>query len=188
MNFELLEKFEWYNDPDNVRFESDGRMVIYTKKGGDFWQCIHRGFKKDDGHFFFCRESGDFVLTLKWCFDEIGKYSQCGIMLRIDERNWFKASVMEENAEYRMLVSSLTVGGHSDWSGFGGGNGNDEIWFRIKRVSDDYVVFYSLNGVDFIKFRTFYLQSYEDVKVGAYIASPNEKGFFAELANMTVDI
>ena len=36
MHFEALENFEWYNDPENVRFESDA-MIIYDRKGADFW-------------------------------------------------------------------------------------------------------------------------------------------------------
>lgn len=188
MNFELLEKFEWYNDPENVRFEQDGGMVIFAKKGGDFWQSVHRGFKKDDGHFFFCRENGDFSLTLKWNFERLEKFSQCGIMLRIDERNWFKASLMNENADENVLASSLSVGGHSDWSGFSLNKPVEEIWFKLSRVGDDYVFFYSLDGIKFVKQRMFYLKSYEEVKAGAYIASPNQSDFCAELSHLKLDV
>ena len=138
MHFEQLENFEWYNDPENVRFENDA-MVIYARADTDFWQSIHRGFKKDDGHFFFCRQKGDFFLTLKWKFDQIEKFSQCGIMLRIDERNWFKASLMNEQAGNNVFVTSLTVGGHSDWSGFSLNQPVNELWFRLNRVGDDYI-------------------------------------------------
>ena len=56
MNFEVLEKFEWYNDPENVRFDIDA-MTVYAKSDTDFWQSVHRGYKKDNGHFFFCRHN-----------------------------------------------------------------------------------------------------------------------------------
>ena len=49
MHFEALENFEWYNDPENVRFENDA-MIIYARQGTDFWQTVHLGLKKDDGH------------------------------------------------------------------------------------------------------------------------------------------
>lgn len=186
MNFELLENFEWYNEPENVRFEKDG-MVIYARTGTDFWQSIHRGFKKDDGHFFFCRQDKDFTLTFKWTFGELKKFSQCGLMLRIDERNWFKASLMNESTEYNTFASSLTIGGHSDWSGFNIERLINEIWFRLNRVGDDYIFSYSLDGVKFIKQRMFYLKSYEDVKAGAYLASPNQSDFSAELSNLHLE-
>ena len=55
MNFEILEEFDWYNDPENVRFDIEG-MKVFAKSNTDFWQCLQRGRKKDDGHFFFCRK------------------------------------------------------------------------------------------------------------------------------------
>ena len=130
MHFEALEIFEWLNEPDNVRFE-DGAMIIYAKPKTDFWQSIHHGFKKDDGHFFFCRQKDDFILTLKWHFESLQKFSQCGIMLRVDERNWLKASLMNETPETNTLATSLTINGHSDWSGFQINDSIHEIWFRL---------------------------------------------------------
>ena len=187
MHFEQLENFEWYNDPENVRFENDA-MVIYARADTDFWQSIRRGFKKDDGHFFFCRQNGDFFLTLKWKFNQLEKSSQCGLMLRIDERNWFKASLMNEQSGNNVFVTSLTVGGHSDWSGFNLGESVNELWFRLNRVGDDYIFSYSLDGVKFVKQRMFYLKSYEEVKVGAYIASPKQNDFCAELSHLKFGI
>ncbi len=187
MHFEALENFEWYNDPENVRFEDDA-MIIYARSDTDFWQSIHRGFKKDDGHFFFCRQNGDFFLTLKWKFEVLEKFSQCGIMLRIDERNWFKASLMNENASQNVMATSLTAAGHSDWAGFNLSQNVHEIWFRLNRVGDDYILAYSLDGIQFIKIRMFYMQSYEEVKVGAYIASPNCDNFSAELSNLKIGL
>ena len=180
MNFEALANFDWYNEPENVRFETDG-MVIYAKGKTDFWQSVHHGFKKDNGHFFFSRQNGDFSFVLKWHFDTLEKFSQCGIMLRIDERNWMKSSLMNETADDNMLAVSLTIGGHSDWSGCSLVGDIHELWFKLQRVGDDYILFYSLDGFRFEKIKMFYLKSYEDVKVGAYIASPSESGAAAEL-------
>ena len=185
MHFEALEIFEWFNEPENVRFENDA-MVIYAKSGTDFWQSIHHGFKKDDGHFFFCRQKDDFILTLKWRFDDLNKFSQCGLMLRVDERNWFKASLMNEVSGENVLATSLTLNGHSDWSGFKINADIHEIWFRLQRVEDDYILFYSLNGLEFNKIKMFYLKSFEEIKAGAYIASPNEENFCAELSNISL--
>lgn len=186
MNFELLEKFEWYNEPENVRFDKDG-MAIYSRVNTDFWQSIHRGFKKDDGHFFFCRQNGNFSLTFKWGVEDISQFSQCGLMVRIDERNWFKASMMSEAVDNSLFVSSLTIGGHSDWSGVEMDESVKELWFRLNRIDDDYVFSYSKDGINFVKERMFYLKSYEDVKVGAYIASPNQNDFCAKLSEMKLE-
>lgn len=183
MNFEVLENFEWYNDPENVRFE-DNSMVIYAKSGTEFWQSQQHNFKKDNGHFFYSRQNDDFILTLKWSFDAADKYSQCGIMVRIDERNWLKASMMNETKEDNILATSLTINGHSDWSGMSFDFPIREIWFRLQRTNDDYVLFYSLNGINFNRLKMFYLQSIEDIKVGAYIAAPNPEPFVAALSDI----
>jgi len=183
MHFEALEKFEWLNDPENVRFDDD-TMVVYAKEKTDFWQSIHHGFSKDDGHFFFCREENDFVLTVHWQFDNLEQFSQCGLMVRADERNWFKVSVMKDIMEKRELISSLTVNGHSDWCGFALNGDISQIWFRIQRVDDDYILFYSFDGVVYTRLRMFYLQNYEEIKVGAYIANPSEKEFSAKLSGI----
>lgn len=183
MNFEVLESFDWYNEPGNVRFE-DGAMLVFARDGVDFWQSIHRGLKKDDAHFFYSRKDGDFSLTLKWSFSEIGSRSQCGIMLRIDERNWFKAFITKSEYNENILSSSLTNGGHSDWSGFDLKQNIDCIWFRLVREQDDYILYYSLDGIRFLNNRIFYLKSYEDVKVGAYIASPCQNNFSARLSDI----
>ncbi len=185
MNFEVLANFDWFNEPDNVRFENN-EMVVYAKRGTDFWQSIHHDFKKDNGHFFFCRQDSDFSIVLKWKFDKLEAFSQCGIMLRIDERNWFKASLMNKQENENCLSSVLTIAGHSDWCGFELGKNICDICFRLQRVENDYVLFYSLDGLNFIKFRSFYLKNFEDVKIGAYIANPNQENFNATLAELDI--
>ncbi|MBR2273483.1 MAG: DUF1349 domain-containing protein [Alphaproteobacteria bacterium] len=187
MNFETLGNFEWYNEPENVRFETEN-MIIFAKAHTDFWQSIHRGFKKDDGHFFFSRQKGDFLLTVKWQFDVLERFSQCGLMVRSDERNWLKVSLMNETSEDDVLGVSLTINGHSDWSGFHLNQEVHELWLRLQRVGDDYILFYSLDGVAYNKLKMFYLKSYDDIKAGAYIASPNQEGFAAALCNINFGI
>lgn len=186
MYFEALENFEWLNDPENVRFEEDS-MTIYAKSGTDFWQSIQHGFKKDDGHFFFCRQNRDFVLTLKWKTFQFEKFSQCGIMLRVDEKNWFKSSLMDEKNGL-CFISSYTINGHSDWAGLSLEEQRiSEIWFRLQRVNNDYILSYSLDGEQFTKSRMFYMPDFGEVKVGAYIANPSGRSFAAELSSIKID-
>ena len=186
MNFEVLENFEWYNEPENVRFDGNA-MTVYAKYGTDFWQSIHRGYKKDSGHFFYGRKNGDFALTLNWRVDELPEFSQCGVMLRIDERNWFKASIERETSDSFVVTSSLTQQGHSDLCIAKVEKFGSDIWFRIVRVGDEYEVFYSLDNVNFIKFRMFYMSAFEDVKIGAHISSLEHEDFSAQLIDIYID-
>jgi regulation of enolase protein 1 (concanavalin A-like superfamily) len=183
MDFELLQDFDWYHEPENVRFDADS-MVVYAKAGTDYWQSLQHGFKKDDGHFFFCRQAKDFTITLSWQPENPDKFSQCGLMLRSDERNWFKAALMQEVDNRPVLMSSLTISGHSEWSGFPLYNDGGAVWFRLVRKGDDYTFFYSLDGEHFIKARQFYLESFDEVKTGAYVAAPQQKNFSAKLTSV----
>lgn len=181
MLFEALENFEWYNDPENVRFEDDA-MIIYAKCGTDFWQSVQHGINKDSGHFFFCRQKGDFSLSFRWKVDLLERFSQCGLMLRRDEQNWVKAALMNEASGHNVIMSAMTINGHSDCVSFPFNETVSEIWFKIQRHVDDYMLLYSLDGVKYIPARTFYLKSYEDIKVGAFMANPAEKEFSASLS------
>lgn len=185
MLFEALENFEWYNDPGNVRFEEDA-MLIYAKNNTDFWQSAQHGISKDNGHFFFCREKDDFILSLKWHINQMEKFSQCGMMLRSDERNWVKASIMNEVGGKNVIMSAMTINGHSDCVSFPLSEDVSEIWFKLQRHIDDYMLLYSLDGAKFIPLRTFYLKSYEEVKAGAYIVNPTDKEFFALLSHIDI--
>ncbi len=181
MLFEALENFEWYNDPENVRFD-DEAMVIYAKQGTDFWQSTQHGISKDNGHFFFSRQKGDFTLSFKWKVDTSERFSQCGMMLRRDEQNWVKAALMNEVNGDNVVMSAMAINGHADCVSFTLSQEVSEIWFKLQRHIDDYMLMYSLDGVKYIPIRTFYLKSYEDIKVGAYMANPSDKDFNASLS------
>jgi regulation of enolase protein 1 (concanavalin A-like superfamily) len=183
MNFEVLENFEWYNEPENVRFDENS-MMIYAKSSTDFLQQLHKGVRKDNGHLFFCRKDGDFDFILKWKFDSIKESTQCGVMVRVDERNWFKSAIEKSKNGTLNLFSSLTILGHSDWTATYFDSDVDEIWFRVVRTNDEYEVFYSIDGVSFFKYKEFYLEKYEEVKVGAYITSSERENVVAELSDI----
>ena len=183
MLFEALENFEWYNDPENVRFEEE-TMVIYAKCNTDFWQSAQHGISKDNGHFFFCRQNGDFSLFLKWQIDFMERFAQCGMMLRSDERNWIKASLMSEVNGNNVVMSAMTINGHSDCVSIALNEDIKEIWFKLQRHEDDYMLLYSLDGSKYVPLRTFYMKCYEDVKVGAYVANPTDKSFNAALSQI----
>ena len=58
-----------------------------------------------------------------------------------------------------------------------------EIWYKLRRVNGDYLIFYSLDGVKFQQIRVFhFINDMSEVKGGAYISSPKKKSFRATLA------
>ena len=181
MIFENLKNFEWYNEPANVTFGSH-ELEITAAEGTDFWQSKHHNFFKDDGHFFFIRQSTDFNCVVKWRFENAVHFNQCGLMLRADEHNWFKISVMSADEHNPEIGSCVTKDGISDWAGAPLPENCNELWYKSVRHGDDYVVFYSVDGVNFIRVRQFALNLIDsDIKIGAYICAPRDFGFKAVL-------
>ena len=181
MKLEQLINFEWYNEPENVIF-LDKEMKIAARPETDFWQSLHHKIKRDNAHFFFTRLKKNFTFNVKWRMDETDSFKQCGLMVRLDERNWFKTAVMSKDVEHTEIGTCLTISGHSDWAGTFLKRPPQSIFYKIERRGDDFVCFYSLNGQKYIRLRQFYLESAEDeIKIGAYIASPQHKPFEAIL-------
>lgn len=187
MLLDALKYFEWYNEPENVRFNDMG-MVVCSRPKTDFWQSTHHNFHKDNGHFFFTRSSKDFTITLQWYFDQAFRFDQCGLMLRADERNWFKAGLMSELETAPKLGSSLTNFGYSDWAVLDLEPPLHNIWYRLRRNGGDYIAYYSLDGENFRQLRLFHLMNDNpEVKIGAYACSPQRSGFECVLTSMDIE-
>ncbi len=181
MILEGLLDFEWLNEPENVVL-SNGQMSVEAAANTDFWQSVHHGLKKDNGSFFFKRTTNNFNLTLKWSFENAINFNQCGIMVRIDERNWFKASLMSADENHIEIGTCLTLSGHSDWAGAKIKRMPQEIYYKLKRQEDDFVCSYSFDGQNYVRLRQFYLKGADDeLKAGAYIAAPQGQPFKAVL-------
>ena len=181
MILEGLLDFEWLNEPENVVL-SNGQMTVEAAANTDFWQSVHHGLKKDNGSFFFKRINGDFQLTLKWSFENGTCFNQCGIMVRADERNWFKSSLLSPDEHHLEIGTCLTLSGHSDWAGAKIKRMPSEIYFKLKRKGDDFVCSYSFDGQKYVQLRQFYLKGADDeLKAGAYIAAPQSQPFKAVL-------
>lgn len=181
MLLDFLREFEWLNDPFNVRFDEAG-MNVTSFENTDFWQALHHNIQKDNGHFFFTRKQGDFSFSAKWRFDKINPFDQCGIMVRQDNRNWFKISIMSEK-----LGTVATTRGYSDWAMQDIPEGTKEIWYKIRKVKGDYYAFFSVDGEKFHQTRLFTFPSESaEVKAGAYICTPNKTPFTAVLSDIEI--
>ncbi len=184
MILENLKNFEWLNEPENVIF-ANKEMKIVPKLQTDFWQSKHHNFYKDNGHLFFLRIEADFSLTVHWKAENMSNFNQCGIMVRLDDKNWFKSSVMCQNVDSPEIGSCVTLNAHSDWAGVMLSDLPQEIWYKIVRKKDDFMAYYSLDGKKYIRLRQFYMDTTGvELKVGAYVCSPQDKVFEAVLAEI----
>ena len=181
MLLDSLKDFEWYNEPRDVSFDEQGMHVV-AFDGTDFWQNTNSRIYKDNGHFFFAKKNGDFVLKIKWKFRESSSFEQCGAMIRFDARNWMKISVLNDGTKGSKLGSVVTNAGFSDLAVFNVDKDAREVWYKIKRTNKDFSVFCSLDGKKFVQVRMFsFVNSHDEIKVGAFICSPTNREFYAVL-------
>ena len=184
MILENLKQFEWLNEPENVIF-ADKEMKIVSKAQTDFWQSKHHKFFKDDGHLFFVRTTTDFNIVIHWKALDTDNFNQCGLMVRVDDKNWFKSSLMYQNKDFPEIGSCVTLRGHSDWAGVQLENEVCEVWYKLVRKDDDFIAYYSLDNKKYIRLRQFYMDTIgNELKVGAYICSPQNKSFEATLEDI----
>lgn len=181
MLLDYLRNFTWYNEPENVRFIENG-MEIETLPQSEFWQHGQNN-SQDSGHFFYSKQSQNFKLVLQWELENFANFAQCGLMLRKDEKNWFKAAILKlPKSETPLICSSLTINGYSDWAEIPLSEEVKRIKFSIKsQDKDNLVTYHSPKGEHPI--RMFHFQG-EELKVGAYICSPGKTSFLACLVDM----
>lgn len=177
MLLENIKNFDWYNEPQNVRFIEEG-LLIETRPQTDFWQSADYNFFKDNGHLFAENRDGDFILTVKWHFPLLKDSAQCGLMARSDAKNWIKAGILSPNP-YRPQIGVVVASqGASDWSVVNLPDDVKDIWFKLRRRGSDFVVYYSLDGEKFEQIRMLHLSNVLSViDAGAYVCSPKDESF-----------
>ncbi len=187
MLLDVLKDFEWLNEPRRITYSDEG-MAIVTEPQTDFWQSVQHQIKKDNGHFFFTPRDGNFTLTTQWFFENCSNFRQCGLMLRLDERNWIKVGLMSTEPNNPQVGTVVTHRGNSDWAVHNIPSLNGNIWFRVRRLKGDYVFFASVDGQNFFQLRlvTFHSES-PIIKVGAYACSPQEQTFNCTLKALDLE-
>lgn len=177
MILETIKNFDWYNEPQNVRFIEEGLLIEATPQT-DFWQNADSRFYKDDGQLFSENRQGNFILSAKWHFSKIKDSAQCGIMVRSDAANWIKVGLLSPNPYKPQIGVVVANQGASDWSSVSLPEDVSDLWFQIRRRNKDFVVFYSLDGKIFSQIRMTHLPKVDEIiKAGAYVCSPKEETF-----------
>ena len=193
MKFEL-QSGKWLNKPSYYEV-TDNSVEIITEPNTDFWQRSYYGFRNDNAPALLFTSDQNFTFTAKVKFKYKRQFDQCGLIMRIDNENWFKSSIEFENSTFSRLGSVVTNDGHSDWAT------NDvnlpaEIWYRLSRRGPDFLIEFSLDGNDFRQMRIFHLNvlgettaemgkvnppmpAENSIQFGVYACSPAESSFSA---------
>jgi regulation of enolase protein 1 (concanavalin A-like superfamily) len=187
---QLHPQLRWHAEP--VRWSMDVPrhcLRIEPTAGTDFWQRTHYGFEVDNGHFLLTEVVGDFVLTTKVRFHPVHQYDQAGLMVRVSPSCWLKTSVECEPDGPSRLGAVVTNYAYSDWSTQGFASGPGEVWLRVRREGDDYLIDASSDGSRWEQLRVAHLQEGrgQPVHCGLYACSPKGPGFLAEFDHLTID-
>lgn len=186
INNNIPEEFYWFNEPD--KFYINNGLIINTNPCTDFWQRTHYGFQRDDGHCLLTKVENDFSFTSHFEFSPEEMYDQCGIIVRIDEENWIKASIEYEDENVSRLGSVVTNLGYSDWATTDISSDNKSMWYRISKRGKDFLIENSNDGQRWLQMRIAHVhKEAKIINVGIYACSPKDSSFRCKIDNMILD-
>ena len=186
----LPPELRWHCEPSRWAIDTSDRVLrVEPDAPTDFWQRTHYGFQVDNGHFLHREVAGDFVLAARVRFRPVHQYDQAGVMVRVSPSCWIKSSVEFEPHEPGRLGAVVTNFGYSDWSTQEFPRGPGELWLRVRREADDYIVDASRDGRRWAQIRMAHLHEGGGAPVacGVYACSPKGAGFAAEFGDFTLD-
>ena len=185
----LPPQFRWHCEPSSWSV-GDGGLHLATDAPTDFWQRTHYGIRADNGHFLYVEVAGDFVLTVRVFFHPVHQYDQAGLMVRISADCWLKSSVEFEPSGPGRLGAVVTNHGYSDWSSQNVPPDVREVWLRLRREADDYLVDASSDGRSWTQLRMAHLHEQHEgpVACGVYASSPREPGLTCEFRELSITL
>jgi regulation of enolase protein 1 (concanavalin A-like superfamily) len=185
-------RLSWFNPPKMWRV-GNSHLIIEPTPKTDFWQKTHYGFTADSGHFLFAEVEGNFVMITRVRFYPVHQYDQAGLMVRLSAQCWLKTSVEYEPDGPSRLGAVVTNGGYSDWSTQNFPANHHELLLRVRREDSDYIVDYSIPGIqgdNWTQLRIAHLlddKSKTAVQGGLYACSPTAGGYSAEFDFLTIE-
>ncbi|MFC4874895.1 DUF1349 domain-containing protein [Negadavirga shengliensis] len=169
-------EFFWHNPPQEWSFSHE-TLVLHADPKTDFWRKTHYGFVRDNGHFWYVNQKGDFEATVKLVAEYRDQYDQAGLMVRLDNENWVKAGVEYVNGVQHASV--VVTREFSDWSVKSLETAPTAIWLKMRREHDFLEISYSIDAERFQMLRLAYFPPSVEMQVGIMAAAPEGNGFKA---------
>ncbi len=176
----------WYNEPASWSADKD-ELHMRVENGTDYWRTTHYGFVRDNGHFYYQEQAGDFVASAKITGQYVDLYDQAGLMIWLDDQNWIKTGI--EYVEEQQHVSAVVTRDFSDWSVCPQNHNPESIYLRLTRQGDAVRIDYSFDDFTYQMLRLAYFPPNETVQVGLMGAAPDGRGFsvtFEQFAVMPI--
>lgn len=82
----------WLNAPKKTTVAA-GKVQVQISGGTGFWHVTQYGFIRDNGHFYYQEQAGNFVAKVKGTGHCRGLYDQAELMIQFDAKNWTKTGI-----------------------------------------------------------------------------------------------
>lgn len=172
---------DWFNEPPRSDAHEDS-VTIQSAPQTDFWRLA--GVARDNGHFYYQRQAGDFLIQCKFSGEYNAQYDQAGLMARVDEAHWIKCGI--EFFEGLQQASAVVTREYSDWSITPLVSNPAALWLRMKRQGTVIEIEYALDGIHYRLLRQAYFSFVEAMDVGLMCASPEGPGFSVTFEDVTL--
>jgi uncharacterized protein len=161
-------------------------LHVATEGATDFWRVTGEGVNaiRDNGHLFGETITGDFNLSVDIQGEFGEQYDQAGVMVRVDDRQWFKTGV--EYFEGKPRFSTVVTFDYSNWMLTDLPEPLDQLSIRIAYRGDAVEVHRSLNGGPFEFSAHLYLPPGRTCFAGVMCAAPKGDGFDVTFRNFII--
>ncbi len=175
-----IKSMQWLNEPESYSLDWN-KVEIITAPHTDLWQRTYYHFRNDNAPMLqFDTDERYFSFSVRTQFAPAQRFDQCGIILYLDSENWLKASVEYEDDKKARLGSVVTNNGFSDWATTDIGAGTREMWYRLSRREDDFLIECSDDGINYRQMRICHLfGGAGKIRLGVYACSPENSSFLA---------
>ncbi len=182
---QFLPTMRWQNAPKKASMTGT-KLQVQVDGSTDFWRVTHYGFIRDNGHFYFQEQEGDFLVKVKVTGHYQDLYDQAGLMIRLDEKNWIKTGI--EYVKGVQNVSAVVTREVSDWSVVPRQDSPPAVWLTLLRKGDYVEIQYSFDNKTFNMLRLAYFPPTpgQKVRIGPMCAAPDGKGFPVEFEEFSV--
>lgn len=180
-------KLIWIREPKEKVVQPE-KITITTEPHTDLWQRTYYNFQNDNAPILYMETDEQFFsFSVKTAFNTQNRFDQCGIVVYQNSESWIKASVEYENEKYQRLGSVVTNSGYSDWSTTDISADIKDLYYRLSRRKDDFLIESSLDGIEYKQMRICHLHNAEkNVRFGVYACSPEASSFEAVFTEMSI--
>jgi regulation of enolase protein 1 (concanavalin A-like superfamily) len=168
----LPQGFSWLNEPAEWTFTERG-LVVQAEPQTDYFIDPAGTGVKDDGHFLYTLQDGDFTMSTRVQVNMVDDYDAAVMMIMVDDTHWAKLCY-EYTYKSPMIVSVVTSGVSDDCNS--SAVPETGIYLRVTRFDNCFALHYSHDAKWWEMVRYFRLDSPGPVKVGVVAQSPTGNG------------